>query len=194
MRKMSTTARLYVSSTTGTGLAVLVYTLRNWHSPNPAMFAMYLMITLLGSGLKVRLPNVAGTMSVSFLFTLIGFVELSLAETLALACSSALVQCFWHAKKRPLLLQIVFNIASSTLATVAGFTTYSWSIWHRHGIGSPLPLAAAAMVFFAANTGSVAVVVALTEGKPARKVWQEYYFWCFPYYILGALVSCPRNI
>ena len=189
MKEMSTTARLYVSSTIATGLVVLVYSMQSWHSQHLAMFAMYLTMTILGSGLKVSLPNVTGTMSVYFLFILIGFVELSLTETLALACSSALVQCFWHAKKRPLLIQIVFNIASTTLATAAGFTAYTWSIWHRLGIGPPLPLAAAAMVFFSTNTGSVAVVVALTERKPVRTVWQECYLWFFPYYILGALVA-----
>ena len=54
------------------------------------------------------------------------------------------------------------------------------------GSNKPIMLMVAALVFFFANTLPISVVIALTEGKSARKVWSECYFWSFPYYLVGA--------
>lgn len=153
------------------------------------MFAVYLLMTILASCLKVSLPNVTGTMSVWFLFVLIGFVELSFGETLVLAGGATLMQTFWHAKDRPRLIQIIFNPTSVAIAILAGFATYHSSIWAHIGIGFPLPLGVAAIVFFVLNTGPVAMAIALTENKSGAKVWRECYFWCLPYYVLGASIA-----
>ncbi len=50
----------------------------------------------------------------------------------------------------------------------------------------PLLLGLAAITYFAANTGSIAAVIALTEHKSIKKIWVECYFWSFPYYLVGA--------
>ena len=42
--------------------------------------------------------------------------------------------------------------------------------------------------FFLANTVPVAVIISLTEGKSAHKVWAECHFWSFPFYMVGAAV------
>ncbi len=186
---MSRNARLYIYSVIFTGLIVIGYGSTTWQSKNPTMFVIYLIITILSSGLKVSLPGVTGTMSVWFLFIMIGFTELSLAETLILGCSAALVQCFWHAKNRPRTVQVMFNLAAVGVATFLGFVTYHSSVWPRLGIRFPLPLGIAAVALFVGNTGPVALVIALTEKKSARTVWKECYFWCFPYYLLGASLA-----
>ncbi|HEY1759700.1 MAG TPA: hypothetical protein VGG72_30280 [Bryobacteraceae bacterium] len=36
---------------------------------------------------------------------------------------------------------------------------------------------------------SIAVVIALTEGKKAWDVWRESYFWTLPNYLVGAAIS-----
>src|SRR3954470_21583835 len=107
--RMSNTAKLSIYSVTIAGFTIFGYATENWHSANWARFAMYFVITVLGSGLKVSLPNVTGTMSVYFLFTLIGVTQLTLAETLILGCSAALVQSLWRAQKAPKPIQLMFN-------------------------------------------------------------------------------------
>jgi diguanylate cyclase (GGDEF)-like protein/putative nucleotidyltransferase with HDIG domain len=37
------------------------------------------------------------------------------------------------------------------------------------------------------------VVVALTDGKTAARVWKECYFWCFPYYVSAAPLAAVFN-
>src|SRR5712692_9885250 len=35
----------------------------------------------------------------------------------------------------------------------------------------------------------VAAVMCLAEGKPMQRIWQQCYFWSFPYYLVGACAS-----
>jgi putative nucleotidyltransferase with HDIG domain len=54
------------------------------------------------------------------------------------------------------------------------------------GAGTLPLLVITALIFFVANTVPVAVIISLTEGKPAHKVWAECHFWSFPFYMVGA--------
>ena len=40
-----------------------------------------------------------------------------------------------------------------------------------------------------ANTGSIATVISLTEGKRLTKIIVDCYFWSFPYYLVGAGIA-----
>ena len=46
----------------------------------------------MASTLKMRLPGIAGTYSVSFIFILLGIVYFTLPETIVIGCAGALVQ------------------------------------------------------------------------------------------------------
>jgi len=46
---------------------------------------LLLVVAVLASSLKIRLPGLDGTMSVNFLFILLSILELNLPETLVLA-------------------------------------------------------------------------------------------------------------
>ncbi len=71
---------------------MLTYSLLHGGSENPLKFSCYLAIALAASRLKVNLPGIAGTMSVNFLFLLLGVLELSLPEAMALGCAAVVVQ------------------------------------------------------------------------------------------------------
>jgi len=151
-------------------------------------FVLYLGIALVGSGMKVRLPGIEGTMSVNFLFLLIGIVQLSLPETLIMALSAATVQSIWK-QKSPTLAQTTFNFSM-----IASSVTVSYLVYHRlisfsHGIAVPLALVAVGIVFFVTNTVPVAMIIGITENKPIRKIWSECYFWSFPHYLVGAAIA-----
>src|SRR6202041_3123577 len=149
-------------------------------------FFCYLAVALLASGLKVQLPGIDGTMSVNFLFILLGVMELSLPETLVIGCAATLVQSVWQARSRPDPVKVLFNVFGMMAnATVFCYTSYHW-LDARVGSNRPILLMLAALVFFLANTLPIAIVISLTEGKSSRKVWSECYFWSFPYYLIGA--------
>ena len=95
---MSIRTKLFVGITVSMGLAVLCSALWHWQSADLMRFFCYLGVAVLASGLKVQLPGIDGTMSVNFLFILLGVMELSLPETLVIGCAASLVQSVWHAR------------------------------------------------------------------------------------------------
>ncbi|MDQ2899625.1 MAG: diguanylate cyclase [Acidobacteriota bacterium] len=185
---MPAKAKFYIGFMLGAGAAIVVGASLHWQCGDPVRFIAYFLLALMASGLKVALPGIFGTMSVNFLFILIGLLELSFSETLLMGCAATLVQCFYHAKFRPTLLHTSFSVAS--VAVAIGASAYVHSHTFRDTPNTHLLLVGVvACTYFAANTISVSAVIALTEKKSVRKVWRECYFWCFPYYLLGGSIA-----
>src|SRR6202161_684467 len=186
MEDLSLRSKAIVGPTALPRLAVRDYSLWHWQSAVLTRFCCYLAVALLASVLKVQLPGIDGTMSVNFLFILMGVMELSLAETLVIGCAATLLQSIWHLGKRLDPVKVIFNVAGMMAnASALTYVSYHW-LGGGGGGNKPILLMVAALVFFFANTLPISLVIALTEGKSARKVWSECYFWSFPYYLVGA--------
>src|SRR2546430_1670893 len=183
-RDLTPGAKLLISLVVTAGTGVLLYAAINPISKNIAQFICYLLIAILASRLKVNLPGITGTMSVNFLFILLGILELSFTETLVLGTAAIMVQCFY--RDRPSAIQVTFNICASAFSIAVAYDVYHVAFSHWRAHTHPLVLILAACTYFVANTGSIAAVISLTEGKPLRRIWVECYFWSFPYYLVGA--------
>ena len=186
-REMSFAPRAFIAVVVLCGTSVITYTALHGSSQNPIKFLCYLVIALFASRLKVNLPGITGTMSVNFLFLLLGVLELSFAETMALGCAAVVVQCF--DRNRSIPVQMVFNVCSTALAIGATFAAYRYSLFHRVVSNPSTLLFLAACVYFVANTVPVAAVISLTERRSLRRIWTDCYFWSFPYYLVGAGVA-----
>jgi diguanylate cyclase (GGDEF)-like protein/putative nucleotidyltransferase with HDIG domain len=184
---LSLQTKAFVGITASLGVVVLGFSLSHWQSQDLMRFVCYLGVALLASGLKVQLPGIDGTMSVNFLFILLGVLELSLPETLVIGCTATLVQSVWQARKRLDPVKVLFNVAGM-MANACSLTylSYHWLCARFSSNKPPILLMVAALVFFFANTLPISLVIAMTEGKSSRKVWSECYFWSFPYYLVGA--------
>src|SRR5262252_3225296 len=180
---MSLSARAFLAVIALSGTAVVSFGLLHWSSNEPLQTVCYLLIAVLASRLKVKLPGISGTMSASFLVVLLSTVELSLSETLVIGCVTSLAQSLW--RDRPKFVQLLFNICASALAVGITYRVYHLTILDGPA-GKAVPLLAAACTYFLANTIPVSTIIALTEDKPFRKTWSESYFWAFPYYLIGA--------
>ncbi|HET7890113.1 MAG TPA: HD domain-containing phosphohydrolase [Candidatus Sulfotelmatobacter sp.] len=183
---LSIQTKLFVGVTASLGVVVLGFALLHFQSHDPLRFLCYLAVAVLASGLKVQLPGIDGTMSVNFLFILLGVLELSLPETLLIGCTATLVQSVWQSRNGRDPVKILFNVAGM-MANASGLTYLTYhSLAERFGSNKPILLMVAALVFFFANTLPISIVIALTEHKSSRRVWSECYFWSFPYYLVGA--------
>jgi diguanylate cyclase (GGDEF)-like protein/putative nucleotidyltransferase with HDIG domain len=178
----------YIATIILLGSVTFLVAALHWTTQDPLRFAVFFFLAAIGSAMKVNLPGVKGTMSVGFLVLLIGVVELSLPEVVAMAAIGAVTQCFWYAKERPKTIQIAFNIACMCIAAATTAATYHSSTLRAWGMGPVLLLAIAVCTQFMANTLPIATVIALSDGKPLRTIWRECYFWSFPYYLVGAAV------
>jgi len=183
---LSIQTKAFVGITALVGAVVLGFSLSHWQSQDPTRFVCYLVVAVLASGLKVQLPGIDGTMSVNFLFILLGVLELSLPETLVIGCTASLAQSVWQLRGRLDPVKVLFNVCGMMAnATALTYLTY-YSLVGRFGSNKPILLMVSALMFFFANTLPISIVIALTEGKSSRKVWSECYFWSFPYYLVGA--------
>ena len=183
---LSIQTKAFVGITALVGAVVLGFSLSHWQSQDPTRFVCYLVVALLASGLKVQLPGIDGTMSVNFLFILLGVLELSLPETLVIGCTASLAQSVWQLRGRLDPVKVLFNVCGMMAnATALTYLTY-YSLVGKFGSNKPILLMVSALMFFFANTLPISIVIALTEGKSSRKVWSECYFWSFPYYLVGA--------
>jgi diguanylate cyclase (GGDEF)-like protein/putative nucleotidyltransferase with HDIG domain len=183
---MTLGARLYISVVVALGSFVLALGAMHPTSHQPVKFACYLVVAVAASRLKVNLPGITGTMSVNFLFILLGILELSFAETLALGCFAILTQCFY--RDRPRAVQVVFNTCATSIAIGLAYIVYHVTVFHVQNNPAVL-LVATASTYFVANTLPVATIISLTERKSLRHIWSDCYFWSFPYYLVGAGVA-----
>jgi diguanylate cyclase (GGDEF)-like protein/putative nucleotidyltransferase with HDIG domain len=182
-------AKVFIALTAGAGAALLGAACLHWHSNDLLKFGCYFLIAILASTMKVRLPGMESTMSVLFLFVLLGILELSLAETLVIGCTAALVQSLWKTKQRPEAVKVVFNVLSNTSIAIC-LTYFAYHL--STGIlknSMPLLLLVAACTYFLSNTIPVSIVIALCEKRPLRELWAETYFWSLPYYLVGAAIA-----
>ena len=128
---MSIRTKLFVGITVSVGIAVIASAFWHWQSADLTRFACYLVVAVLASSLKVQLPGIDGTMSVNFLFILLGVMELSLPETLAIGCTATLVQSVWQARNRPDPVKILFNVFGHDGECQCALPTLAITGWSR---------------------------------------------------------------
>ncbi len=193
-QKLSWSATSFIFLQVFLGAPLLAYAIVHWRSESNVRFACFFLVALTASLLKVRLPGIEATMSVNFVFILVGILDLSYPETLVIGCFGGLAQSLWHANTRPRFIQILFNSANLAISITAADRVFHSSFAYLHGLRWPLLLAAASTTYFVLNTMSVSGIVAITERRNPVRVWKECYLWSFPYYLLGALVASGVSI
>src|SRR5580658_4390468 len=114
-------ATVYIATIVFAGTIILNHGLWNWTTHDWPRYISYCAIALLASGMKVTLPGISGTMSMNFLFVLIGISEFSLAETLTMGCMGMLVQSVFYVKNRLRAVQVAFNVASMACSIEASY-------------------------------------------------------------------------
>jgi putative nucleotidyltransferase with HDIG domain len=182
-------ARAFIAGMAIAAVGCFTFAFFHWQSTDPVKFACYLAAALLASSFKVTLPSIEGTLSMNFLFTLIGILEMSLPETLLIGLVSTLAQFYWRPVRKSKPVQLVFNLSHVTVCSAAAYGAYQLvSHYVLHGPG-PLALLVAAITIFLFGTAAMSIIIGLTEDKPVQKVWRESYLWLFPYYLVGAAIA-----
>jgi putative nucleotidyltransferase with HDIG domain len=161
----------------------------HWQSNDPVKFVCYLITALLVSSLKVTLPGLDATLSVNFLFTLLGILELSLPETLLIVLACTMGQAYWKPARQVKLVHLLFNWSQLTVSSAIAYGVYKLVAIHVLHAPGPLALLAAAITHFGCNTAAMSTIIGLTEDRPIPKVWNESYLWSFPYYMVGAATA-----
>jgi len=180
-------AQVFVGVVIAAGMVCLLQAAIHQSSKNIAEFICYLGISILASRLRVTLPGITGTLSVNFLFILVGIAELGYAEALTLGAVAMLAQSLFPG--RPTAMQLTFNVCAGALSTALAYLVYHNAFCNAFIGNRPLLLCLTASIYFIVNAGCIAVVISFSEGKPLQKILVDCYFWSFPYYLVGAGIA-----
>src|SRR5215468_9938757 len=124
--EMALRARLYIGFVTAAGMFSLATA--DWSMPHGSRFICYVAVCVIASAMKVNLPGILGTMSVNFLFVLLGILDLSAGQTILMGSMGALVQCIWKPKNRIEPVQALFSVMNIVIAIYGSYALYHWPL------------------------------------------------------------------
>jgi diguanylate cyclase (GGDEF)-like protein/PAS domain S-box-containing protein len=185
-------ARLYIAVAIAAAVVVLGLALRS--SIDLLTVSAVAGIAALTSSLRLPLPKMkaGATLSVSFIVTFASLLALGPNATALVAVAGALSQSVLGPRGSSQLYRALFNVAC--LVLTAHVTSAAWSTFG--GVAGDLtwpqalpPLVGATSVYFLANTGMVALTIALCTSRPVGRVWQESFLGTSPSYFIGAAIA-----
>src|SRR5579863_8108465 len=145
-RALPPAAQAFVVLVIVAGTGSLLQAAIHQNSKNIAEFICYLGVAILASRLRVTLPGITGTLSVNFLFILVGIAELGYAEAMTLGAVAMVAQSLYPA--RPTAIQVTFNVCAGSLSTALGYFVYHNRLCNELIGNRPLILCLTASVYF----------------------------------------------
>lgn len=185
---MSNWAKAFIGLITVSGTAVLAHALVHWQPPQFSEWLALLVISVVASRLRVKLPGLTGTMSVNLPFILVAIGTLSASESMIVGCVSSLTQSLPASRKRFNKVQAIFNVSNMALAIAATRAIYG-SMSPASANSSCLSLVVATAGFFIVNSMPVAIIISLTEHSHPARTWAEMFQLSFPYYVASAGIA-----
>jgi hypothetical protein len=184
-------AGAYFSSVViGLGCLLAGMALMNWSSQDAGRFVAYTAAGVVASMCKVTLPGLRGTMSCGFVLGVVAIVEMSLAEMIALAVVMSLAQAAWRPKSGHVhIRQLLFSTSALAISTAASGALCRWVLLDALRASLPVVLVVATAVLYCLNSMLVSTVMCLAEGRPLANLFERFYFWGLPYYLVGAVAS-----
>ncbi|MCA1593282.1 MAG: EAL domain-containing protein [Acidobacteria bacterium] len=188
-------ARPFMWSIVALGALVGAYTVLHLSASqlNLSFLLLSVITIFLGSRIIVQIPRVKGKISVSDTFVLLSMLLFGSEAAVLLAGADALTSSFRVSKKK---LTIAFNTAVFLCST---FLT-GWVLHLFFGSVTALAsqdfsarfiiaISIMGLVQYIANSGLIAMGVALKAGQPIWKMWKENFLWTSLTYFAGASAS-----
>ncbi len=186
---MSAVAKTYIAAVFLAGYGLLGYACADWTELPWQKLVLSLVFVVLASPLKVDIPGVLGTLSINYLVTLLAMNHLPFSAMLVVAAVGSATQCLWGAKSSPNVVQTLFSIAGTILSAAAGYTAFHAPTVRNISDNIALLFFLASLVYFFTNTAILAMVLSLTSGKPAFRLWYENFFFTAPQYLICAVLA-----
>ena len=188
---MSLSTRLYIGAVIAAGTLVLA-TFAPRELAQPMLAATFLAAMIVVSLFKLRLPLGDGhsTMSMAYVvdFAVIATAGADLA--MVIAAVGTAVQCTVNVRRRQPWYRTAFSVATIALSVrTAGlvWAAFGGSVDSPAGVGAVLPLVAAAIPYFAINTGLVAAAIAMSNRTSTLRTWSQHFLGTAPSVFAAAL-------
>ncbi len=189
MKNMTISAKLFIGAMAAVGVTALAGGLMQWECKDPVRFLSFLIIAVVASRLKIKLPGTNSNMSVNLPFILIAVAEMSFPETVLIAAFSAFIQGLPAKGWRMKPVQALFNVSTLVVAVSAAALVFRYSAAIPSLAAKSLLIALAGAAFLVADTLPVAAVIALTENLNLAKLWRDMLEMTFSYFALSAGIA-----
>ena len=190
---MGNTAKAYLWTTCLIGAGVLGAAILGWPAgltrPEWLEFGFLFVSSVVSAPVKVRIPGIFGTLSVSFVFVLLGIIDLGAAAAVVMGAASALAQCVVGTRKRPAVGQVGFSVAAVAISAWVGGLIFNNAWLRAIEPATPVMLFWTTGVYFLLNTALVSGAISLTSGKPLVQTWYDNFFWTAPQFAASALLA-----
>ena len=176
---MALSTRLYIGAVIAAG-AVVLATFAPRELPQPVLALTFLAAMTVVSLFKLRLPLGDGqsTMSMAYVvdFAVIATAGADLA--MVIAAAGVIVQCTVNVRRQQPWYRTAFSVATVVLAVrTAGlvWAAFGGSSASAMGFAAVVPLLAAAVPYFAINSGLVSAAIAFSNGTSPVRIWQQHF-------------------
>jgi hypothetical protein len=178
-------ARAYVCGVIAIAAVAAGSALIGWQCDNLARFLTMLVLAAASAAVKARLPGITGTYSGSFIFILAAIPALAAGEMIIIAAATAAVQNLWRATARVRLIQLAFNVSTLVLSTVVAYGLYRIAA----AAGAELGMLAAAIAYWALNTGIVSALLTMLGQGTFFQLWKQWCTYSLLFHVCGGAVA-----
>ena len=179
----SKSARTYITLIALAGAATLTMGLQHPGLNDLAGFVALLVVAVITSRLKVKLPGMKANMSVSLPFLLLASAQMQLLPTLMIAAAATVAQSV-NFKSAVKPVQMLFNLSTVLLAIGLAYgVQHQAGFANAHGV---LLLLLGAAAYLVTNTVLVAGIVSLTSDQGMNQAWSSIFALTYLYYVLSA--------
>lgn len=189
MKNLSPMSKLFIAMVVVSGAAVIAWAGTHDKPANLTEFVFLLIVSVVASRLRLKLPGVTGIMSMNLPFILIAIAHIGTTEALGVGCVSTFVQCLPRAGKKFNWVQIVFNVANMALTVEAARSIYVSALLNSAIHSHPLVLSIACAGFLAVNSIPISIVIALTENRNVLQAWTAMFQLSYPFFLASAGVA-----
>src|SRR5260370_3405548 len=167
---MPSLAKAYIATIAAAATAVLAVVALRWNPENFLRFLLFFALAMVPSAIKIRLPGFKTTISINFVFILMGLALFSLGETVLIGLGAALVQSLCKTQQRPKAVQVLFNVACLTVCTAAAVLT-SHAVPAMLGLNSMAgEMVLGARLFLFLETGRVSLGIPLAGWSSLKEI------------------------
>jgi diguanylate cyclase (GGDEF)-like protein/putative nucleotidyltransferase with HDIG domain len=152
--------------------------------PGWVPFIILLVMAFTTNPLKVGLPRVDRTVSLSFLFTFAAMTELPAASAFYIAAVAEAHSLIAERPERLSWPNISFRFAALAICVFSTSLCYQQFAGQLEG---PARAAAAGINYYAVSSLLRTFLISIEEGQAPWRVWNERFFWSGPVYLLAAV-------
>lgn len=190
---MTSRAQRFIGAVLAVGATVLVTQVPR-SLPEPGLTLVFLAIMVGASLAKLRLPLGLGqsTMSIAYVIDFTVLVTLGADVAMLIAAAGVITQCTINVRRPQPWYRTAFSVAAVVLSVQAAgwiWSTLGGAADPKAGAANLVPLAPAALLYFAVNTGLVAGAIGVSNGVSALTFWQRNFVGTLPGYLLAAGVA-----